>query len=305
MIKNENAVSLGKLGGSIKSQSKKDAAKINGKLGGRPMSVINLNDDGYSISGCSYIYAPKGQALEYSALATNPYRGCGHKCSYCYVPNVIRMKRQDFNEKAELRNGYMSSFIRDAKKYASIECKEQIMLSFTSDPYHPFNTSPTSDVLITLNELNLPFSTLTKGGSRALRDIDLFNKNKDSFASTLTTLDDDFSMKWERGAALPNDRIQTLKEFNKKGIFTWVSLEPTLNTESSKDIIIKTHEFVDLFKIGRANYLPMTNTTDWEKYTHEMIDICHKYGIKHYIKKDLQQYLPENYYNPLRIKQHN
>jgi DNA repair photolyase len=41
--------------------------------------------------GCSYIYAPAGQAGEYAPLAANPYRGCGHKCSYCYVPLVLRM----------------------------------------------------------------------------------------------------------------------------------------------------------------------------------------------------------------------
>lgn len=51
---------------------------------------IVINPDGISIKGCNYIYAPKGQAGEYSPLATNPYRGCGHKCAYCYVPQVIK-----------------------------------------------------------------------------------------------------------------------------------------------------------------------------------------------------------------------
>ena len=27
-------------------------------------------------------------------------------------------------------------------------------------------------------------------------------------------------------------------------------------------------------------------------------------GVKHYIKKDLQRFLPAGYFNPLRIKQH-
>ena len=44
---------------------------------------------------------------------------------------------------------------------------------------------------------------VTKGGMRAIADIDLFRPERDAFACTLTTLDDDFSMKWERGAALP------------------------------------------------------------------------------------------------------
>jgi hypothetical protein len=51
--------------------------------------------------------------------------------------------------------------------------------------------------------------------------------------------------------------------------------------------------------------LPMTKTTDWEDYTHRMIDLCQKLGAKHYIKHDLQPFLPEGYYNPRRIAQHN
>ncbi len=35
------------------------------------------------LKGCNFIYAPKGQAGEYAPLAANPYRGCGHACSYC------------------------------------------------------------------------------------------------------------------------------------------------------------------------------------------------------------------------------
>lgn len=55
---------------------------------------ITLNPDGISVKGCKYIYAPKGQAGEYAPLAANPYRGCGHKCAYCYVPLVTKTKRE-------------------------------------------------------------------------------------------------------------------------------------------------------------------------------------------------------------------
>ena len=35
-IKNKSAVSLGRLGGLVKSKAKTEAARLNGKLGGRP-----------------------------------------------------------------------------------------------------------------------------------------------------------------------------------------------------------------------------------------------------------------------------
>jgi len=85
-----------------------------------------------------------------------------------------------------------------------------------------------------------------------------------------------------------------------------VSLEPTLDVESSLAIVEETHAFVDLFKIGRANYLKeITRTTDWRDYTLRMIDLCQKLGIKHYIKRDLQPYLRAGYHNPLRVPQFN
>ncbi len=263
-----------------------------------------FNPDGRSLKNCSIIYAPAGQAGEYAPLATNPYRGCGHGCAYCYVPAVLRMTRPDFDAGANPRENFLAALKKDAMKYRALGSSEQVMLSFTTDPYHPGDNALTRDVLKELAAHGLGFCTLTKGGARALRDIDLFRPARDAFASTLTSIDDSFSKKWERNAALPVDRIETLRKFHARGIFTWVSLEPTLNVESSLQLVRETHEFVDLFKIGRANYLPMTKNTDWENYTHRMIELCTKLGVKHYIKKDLQGYLPEGYHNPRYIQQH-
>jgi DNA repair photolyase len=262
-----------------------------------------IADDG-AVKGCTIIYAPKGQAGEYAPLATNPYRGCGHKCSYCYVPQVIKMDRPQFDAGAFPRPDFLAKLTKDAAKYQAAGITKQVMLSFTTDPYHPGDNSLTRDVLKTLQAYGMAFCTLTKGGRRALRDIDLFRPEHDAFASTLTSLDDAFSLKWERGAALPGDRIDTLKRFHAAGIFTWVSLEPTLDTDSSIAIIEHTHEFVDLYKIGRANYLPMTSKTDWESYTHRILEVVNRLGVKHYIKKDLQGYLPAGYHNPLRVRQY-
>jgi len=268
------------------------------------MNNYKLNDDGYSVTGCSIIYAPRGQAGEYAKLATNPYRGCGHKCAYCYVPAVLRMDRPAFDAGAFPRPNFVSALRKDAAKYKSLGITEQVMLSFTTDPYHPTDNTLTIEVLDWLKSFGLGFCTLTKGGSRALRDIAMFRPDRDAFASTLTSLDDAFSLKWERGAALPSDRISTLEKFHNAGIFTWVSLEPTLDCDSSIAIIERTHQFVDLYKIGRANYLPMTNNTNWEEYTHRILEVVNRLGVKHYIKHDLQKYLPAGYYNPKYITQH-
>lgn len=268
------------------------------------VEISPMENQAISVNGCTYIYAPRGQAGEYAPLAANPYRGCGHQCRYCYVPLVVKMKRPEFDAGANERTEFLKNLIKDARKYQVAGIHEQVMLSFTTDPYHPGNTTLTRKTLEVLREHGLGFCTLTKGGTRALRDIDLFRPDRDAFASTLTSLDDAFSLKWEAAAALPEDRIAALREFHGQGIFTWVSLEPTLDLESSLAIIERTHQFVDLFKIGRVNYLPMTKTTDWETYTHRMIELCERLNVRHYVKKDLQKYLPAGYLNPLRVPQH-
>ncbi len=161
------------------------------------------------------IYEPAGQAAEYAPLAANPYRGCGHECAYCYVPGVLKMPRREFDAGAVLRDGFISALIADARRLQRKGVAGQVMLSFSTDPYHPGDTGPTRRTLEILAEHGLAFCTLTKGGSRAMRDIHLFRPDLDAFASTLTSLDERFSQKWERAAALPADRIATLRAFRE------------------------------------------------------------------------------------------
>jgi DNA repair photolyase len=264
-----------------------------------------LNSDGISLRGCPYIYAPRGQAGEYSPLAANPYRGCGHACAYCYVPRVTKQPRPEFDAGAVPRDDYLRHLRRDATAYQEAGITEQVLLSFTTDVYNPSDRSLTRPALEILIEHGLGVCVLTKGGTRALEDIHLFRPDRDAFAATMTSLDNAFSLRWERSAALPADRIAALRTFHDRDIYTWVSLEPTLDIDSSLAVVEATHKFVDLFKVGRANYVPtITKTTDWRDYTLRMIDLLNHLGKQHYIKRDLQPYLPPGYHNPLRVPQH-
>ncbi len=266
---------------------------------------LELDATGKPVKGFDVIYPPGSQAWEYAPLATNPYRGCGHKCAYCYVPLFSHQKRAEFDAGAVPRKNFIDRLGADAARYQSAGVTDQVMLSFFTDPYHSGDVELTRRTLIVLREYGLAFCTLTKGGMKAVRDIDLFRPERDAFAITMTTLDDAFSEKWERAAALPGERIAALKRFHRAGIFTWISLEPTLDVEASLAIVEATHEFVDLYKIGMANYLKeITKTTDWRGYTLRMVDACQRLGVKHYIKKDLQPFLPPGYPNPLRVPQH-
>jgi DNA repair photolyase len=269
-----------------------------------------FSPDQPKVPGADVIYRPGREAGEYAPLATNPYKGCGHACKYCYVPLMTKQDRTAFNAGAVPRDDFEDRLVVDIERYCKAGiCNghpaEQVFITFTSDPFHPGDITPTLRTMQWLSEGHMAFCTLTKGGAKAFPYIGLYRPERDAYAVTLTTLDDNFSRKWEPFAALPAERISTMRAFHEAGIFTWVSLEPTLDVEASLEIVRQTNGFVDLYKIGKANYLKeITRTTDWRDYTLRMLDELHRVGARHYIKRSLQEWLPQNYHNPLRVPQH-
>jgi DNA repair photolyase len=252
------------------------------------------------------IYQPSGQAGEYAPWATNHYEGCGHRCLYCYVPSVRHVDRVEFDAGAEVRKNYLTRLDADLRKCRAAAFTEQVMLSFLCDPYAPNDPEIglTREVLTRLRAAGLGFCTLTKGGPRAYRDLELFRPDRDAFASSLTLLDPQLSERWESGAATPAQRIAALRRFHERGIFTWVSLEPVIDPETTLRIIEKSAPFVDLFKVGRINYSKLTRLLDWKHFTLRAINLLQRLGKAHYIKHDLQEYLPAGYPNLLRVPQH-
>jgi DNA repair photolyase len=68
------------------------------------------------IPGGYVIYVPKGQAGEYAELASNPYKGCGHACKYCYVPLITKQDRGAFDAGAVPREDYLQRLRRDGRR---------------------------------------------------------------------------------------------------------------------------------------------------------------------------------------------
>lgn len=241
----------------------------------------------------SIIYQPKGKALEYSPLAANLYKGCGHACKYCFAPKATFTDREVFSSKEYIRprQNVIDQIEKDAAKIAGD--KRPILLSFTSDIYQPINNKIKLArlVLSTFNHNNLTSCILTKGGSRACADFDLLSKNPNNcFAVTLTTDDEAESLKWEPNAALPNDRIKSLRVAKQAGIKTWVSFEPVINPDAVIRLIHETYTFVDLYKVGKLNYHPHEKTINWASFLKIVEATLDKYRCKRYIKKDLEAY---------------
>ena len=242
----------------------------------------------------SVIYEPKGKAREYGPLACNLYKGCGHGCVYCYAPSVTRSTREDFAHPRP-RKDILARLAHDASFMSSpmVPEKRPVLLSFTSDAYQPLDVrlGITREAIKILHRAGMRVTVLTKGGRRAERDFDLMGPN-DTHAASLTLLDKAVSLKWEPGAAVPEDRIRTLEKAHNLGMKTWVSLEPVLDPGAVYEIIAQTHEFVDMFKVGVLNYHPHAKTIDWARFAIKVVEQLERYGCKYYLKEDLRKWIP-------------
>lgn len=238
----------------------------------------------------SYIYQPKGKAFEYGELALNYYKGCSHGCKYCYVPSVLYQSPEQFHTNPHART--LDYKILN-KELEAIKGKS-VFLCFTCDPYQPIDTETkiTREIIQRLRLYDVSVNILTKGGPRSTRDFDLLAKDpKSQYGATLTFLNAEDSLKWEPLAALPQERIDAIKQAHNLGIRTWASLEPVIDTKQSLEIIKETKEFVDFFKIGKWNHDPNAKLIDWKCFAKDSISLLESFDKKYYIKKDLAKFI--------------
>jgi len=232
----------------------------------------------------STIYETRGRAREYCELALNLYRGCGHHCTYCWAPAATRQTAAAFASPTS-RNGIIEQLGRDAPKWRGES--RPVLLSFTSDPYQLLDVEMclTRQAIECLHFYGLRVGILSKGGCRAMRDLDLLGED-DWFGATLTTLDDVQAAEWEPGAAPPSERVEALAAAHAKGIPTWASLEPVIDAEASLDVIRQTHEIIDEYKVGVLNYVK--SSIDWRRFGRDPVSLLESLGCAYYLKHDLR-----------------
>ena len=246
----------------------------------------------------SKIYEPKGRAREYSPLALNLYKGCTHGCLYCYVPRMFKKWQPGYDHSICTPQVDFKELERSASKLQG--CGQQILLSFTGDPYCGIDNTPTRQALEILNRYQHHVAILTKGGTRCLQDIDLFKKFGDriKIGATLTFYHWKDSKEWEPGGAMPLDRIEALKQLHEQGITTWASFEPVIDPRQSLMLLEEAAPHLSHCKIGKLNnYNGLDKTIDWATFIREAVAICREHNLPFYIKDDLATF---NQGTPLR-----
>jgi DNA repair photolyase len=236
------------------------------------------------------IYEPQGKAGEYAPLAANLYKGCGHRCEYCYAPKMLRKTGMTWEQfcKPQPRPRVLEQLEKDCRKFAGDS--REVLMCFTSDPYQPleYETQLTRHAVGLMAEHDLKPTILTKAGPWAIeRDCNALAQAGATWAATLTLDDAEASAEWEPGAAPPEDRIEALQLAKACGLQTWVSFEPVLDPDVVLELIDATHEFVDLYKVGKLNYHPLAKEINWADFKDSVETKLQSLGKPYYLKRDL------------------
>lgn len=199
----------------------------------------------YREEPCKTALSPvKGMHFEWSL---NPYMGCAHRCTFCYV--------RAFERRAERPSGeaYGTS-IRVKPNIVDVLRKElqsrrrrsgHVAIGSATDPYQPAEGRYrlTRQCIQELGEAKTRFSIITRG-PLALRDRDVMVeaalRAAMSISFSVPTLDDDVWRRTEPGTAHPRQRLKVLRQLADAGINAGLSIAPVLPGLSDRPEQIET-----------------------------------------------------------------
>jgi DNA repair photolyase len=233
------------------------------------------------------IYEPKGRALEYAPLACNLYRGCKHRCEYCYGPGVFRISASEWHKQAILKADALARLAKAAAKYKGDP--REILFSFATDPYQDEDTTQVMQRALNICERNnLQVCALTKNPEASRPHWPKYQHNGWTLATTIIFLDEQLREKWEPGAPTIASRIDAMRDANAAGIATWISIEPVVDPEEAIAVIREIKPYVGKIKVGKLNHHKLAKEIDWADFLVRAKQELQ--GIDHLIKKDLAAY---------------
>ncbi len=241
------------------------------------------------MTGLKLIYIPRGRAREYAELALNIYSGCQHGCTYCYGPGALRIPREEFVQ-ATLRKqrAFIADILNEARTIAGDP--REILLCFTCDPYQPVDRhyQYTRKVIEIFIECELSFTILTKAGIHSIRDFDLLEGYENCrYGISLSHLKQEIADEFEPHADSVYGRAAALIEAHRRGIKTWISIEPVLDPLQALRVIAEMHPWTDSFKVGKLNHMEPPRPIDWKLFGEEAEALLKSIGKPYKLKNDL------------------
>jgi DNA repair photolyase len=174
----------------------------------------------------------KGMGFKWSL---NPYMGCVHRCTFCYVRHFERRSDRPSDDRygTSIRvKTNIAEVLRRELARGSWE-QEHVVIGAATDPYQPAEGRYrlTRACLETLRDASNPFSIITRG-PMIVRDVDVLveasRRASVSVTFSVPTVDEEVWRKTEPSTAHPRQRLRALKQLVDAGVEASVGMAPIL-----------------------------------------------------------------------------
>ena len=174
----------------------------------------------------------KGMGFKWSL---NPYMGCVHQCTFCYVRAFELRADRPFDDRYG-RSIRVKTNIAEVLRLQLAKptwARETVAIGAATDPYQPAEGRYrlTRACVEALGDAHNPFNIITRG-PLIVRDVDVLAEaaRRADVAVTFSvpTLDDDIWRRTEPGTAHPRQRLRALKTLVDAGIRANVGMAPIL-----------------------------------------------------------------------------
>src|SRR6186997_46361 len=180
------------------------------------------------------------------AWSLNPYTGCAHRCTFCYVRAFERRADRPSDDRygRSIRvKTNVAEVLRHELARPSWE-PEAVAIGAATDPYQPAEGRYrlTRACIEALRDASNPFSIITRG-PLIIRDVDVLaeaaRRAQVSVTFSVPTLDDEVWRRTEPGTAHPRQRLRALKTLVDAGIRASVGMAPILPGISDKPELLE------------------------------------------------------------------
>ncbi len=165
----------------------------------------------------------------------NPYMGCAHRCTFCYVRAFERRADRPadarYGESIRVKVNVAEVLAREVARRSWK--REEVAIGAATDPYQPAEGwyRLTRRCLEVLAAARNPFSLITRG-PMIIRDIDVLQhaarRAEVDVNFSIPTLDPDVWRRTEPGTAPPRQRLRAVRMLVDAGIKAGVGMAPIL-----------------------------------------------------------------------------
>jgi DNA repair photolyase len=165
----------------------------------------------------------------------NPYMGCAHRCTFCYVRAFEARAERPWDDRygASIRvKTNVAAVLRRELARPSWD-REAVAVGAATDPYQPAEGRYrlTRACIEAFAEASTPFSIITRG-PLVVRDVDVLveaaRHARVSVTFSVPTLDREIWLRTEPGTAPPRQRLRALSRLVEAGIDARVGMAPIL-----------------------------------------------------------------------------